>query len=544
MRDFLEKGVTGFVLHPRIGIPESLAYLSDRFMELVLHAVDFAARNGMRVLLYDEAMYPSGSAHGLVVKADTGFASMGLRMEETRLPCGPGHRLIPVLLKDHEELVSVLAVQHTEKNKGIHEEKTQVLQVMDGQVSFSVPETGTWSMLTCKAVPSGGTIRGIHFGEDDGEPCAPPSADLLNPQAVRTFLSLTHERYAQWLRPYSGTTVIGFFTDEPSILGRNAAPDLLPWTKNFLPDWNREGLLETDLPLLHYEAGTHEQVRTRYNKVVNHRLVEVYYMPLSQWCENKGLVLAGHPEGSMDIGLLRYFGMPGQDLVWRWVGPEGEKALDGPHSTMAKSAADAARHEGRRHNANECFGCCGPEGVPWAFSADDMKWMLDWLFVRGVNQIIPHAFYYSVEGPGRYGERPPDVGPNNIWWPEYRHIALYIRRMSWLLTDSREQARVAVLCQEDWVPWRIVAPLYRHQIGVHYLEASRLLSKSCITADGCLEVGAQSYRVVLVEEPGRWSAELPASLRVFTASGVGHVLPGCPYGRNGKGRKPVLSADE
>ena len=26
----------------------------------------------------------------------------------------------------------------------------------------------------------------------------------------------------------------------------------------------------------------------------------------------------------------------------------------------------------------------------------DMKWYLDWLFVRGVNMIFPHAFYYSL----------------------------------------------------------------------------------------------------------------------------------------------------
>ena len=42
---------------------------------------------------------------------------------------------------------------------------------------------------------TGGTIRGIHFGEDDGEAGAPKSADILNPDAVDEFIRLTHDRY-------------------------------------------------------------------------------------------------------------------------------------------------------------------------------------------------------------------------------------------------------------------------------------------------------------------------------------------------------------
>ena len=56
-----------------------------------------------------------------------------------------------------------------------------------------------------------------------------------------------------------------------------------------------------------------------------------------------------------------------------------------------------------------------------------MKWYIDWLAMRGVNLFVPHAFYYSVDG-DRKGERPPDVGPNNIWWKHYRKISDYTLR--------------------------------------------------------------------------------------------------------------------
>ena len=61
----------------------------------------------------------------------------------------------------------------------------------------------------------------------------------------------------------------------------------------------------------------------------------------------------GHPSGSMDIGTLRYFQVPGQDLVWRYVEP-GPKALNGPHSTMAKGASSAMIHLGHVGTQMNC----------------------------------------------------------------------------------------------------------------------------------------------------------------------------------------------
>ena len=80
IHDFKDKGVDGFVIHPRIGIPKEIGYLSDRFMELVECAVKEAALLDMKAVLYDEGMYPSGSANGMVVRSNPKFASRGLKM--------------------------------------------------------------------------------------------------------------------------------------------------------------------------------------------------------------------------------------------------------------------------------------------------------------------------------------------------------------------------------------------------------------------------------------------------------------------------------
>ena len=65
---FREKGIYGFVPHPRIGMSREIGYMTEKYLNLINHAADEAAKNGMFMILYDEASYPSGSAHGEVAK--------------------------------------------------------------------------------------------------------------------------------------------------------------------------------------------------------------------------------------------------------------------------------------------------------------------------------------------------------------------------------------------------------------------------------------------------------------------------------------------
>ncbi|RPJ07301.1 MAG: hypothetical protein EHM28_07625, partial [Spirochaetaceae bacterium] len=440
--DFHSKGISGIVLHSRIGLPSGLEYLGDRFMDFIRHATLEAGRCGMKVILYDEGMYPSGSAHGLVVKKNPDFASSGIFMREylpqdiSSLLQGrktEGNRIVIPLLPE-EHLVAAVAANKTTEN-AIQTDSAKALSVSGKAIDISPIKKSYRSVFCFIQAKTRGTIRGIHEGEDDGQPDAPASADLLNPEAVRAFIEITHERYFNALGDYFGNTIIAMFTDEPDIMGRNAAPGMFPWTQGFLAEWKKAGNDEEFLPALFLDAGAEtDKIRRRYHLAINSRLASSYYAPLSKWCEEHGIALTGHPKESDDIGLLRHFQIPAQDTVWRWVSPTAESGISGRHSTLAKCGADAARLSGRKRNANECFGCCGPKAAPWGFSADDMKWYLDWLFVRGVNMIVPHAFYYSIRGDLRRNERPPDVGPNNIWWPEYRRFSDYIKRMSLLLT--------------------------------------------------------------------------------------------------------------
>ena len=440
LRDFRTHGVSAVVLHPRMGMDPAVAYLSPAFFTGLGAAIRAAAELDMRVVLYDEGMYPSGSASGLVVKGHPDLASRGIALTEQPLP---GDRVL------------------CRGDQGCIVERF-----------------------------SGGTIRGIHFGEDDGEPGAPPSADILNPEAVARFISLTHEAYWREFGAYFGTVIRGFFTDEPDILGRNVS-GMMPWTRGFAKIFTDAG---GDLHgLFALFTGAENEDTRLYHRLILAREGEVYYGSLSRWCAAHGIALMGHPQRSDDIELERYFHVPGQDLVYRWVSPEGG-GIAGRDSTMAKCSADAARLMGRRRNSNECFGACNRDGNPWHFTGSDMKWYLDWLAVRGVNLFIPHAFFYSLKG-SRSAERPPDVGPGSIWWPHYARWAKYMARLSCLMTDTEPHADIAVFCRNrDLCPEK-VAPLFETQRGFQYLPES--VWRECTEENGKLLCRGRSYRAVL-----------------------------------------------
>jgi len=469
LTDFRQQGIYGFTIHARMGLSDSIPYLGNRWFELVRFAVEEAAKHEMIVHLYDEGMYPSGSAHGQVVEGHPEFLARGLEMRHI-------DRTDEFELSEQEKCVAILLDGQTE---AIPIESTS-----------QIPHSKSYRAFVITL--SGGVIRGVHEGEEDSEPGAPLAADLLNPEAVQRFIKCTHERYYQEVGEYFGKTIQAFFTDEPSIMGRRAKRGLKPWTDG-LGDYfqQKRGYdLIPLLPALWEDIGPETQeIRKDYNDVVAERLNESFYKQLSEWCEEHKIALTGHPAASDDIGPLRYFQLPGQDMVWRYVEPEKATALEGAHSTVGKCSSSAARHKKARRNGNEVYGAYG-----WNLNLDEMKWLADWLMARGVNLFWPHAFYYSVRDYRAY-ERPPDLGRHNLWWEHYHIFANYTNRIFWLLTDSEQVCDIAILAHHNRLPWEPAKVLFQNQWDFNYLE-DRLLPKTTIE-NGQIKIGKSSYSTLV-----------------------------------------------
>ena len=93
--------------------------------------------------------------------------------------------------------------------------------------------------------------------------------------------------------------------------------------------------------------------------------------------------------------------------------------------------------------------------------------------------------------------------------------------MSWLLSDGQQVCDVAILGDGNDLPWRAAKQLYQNQIDFLYLDDAAVAAAN--VSGGCLEVGEQRYRVVIVEGDPVLSGESRANLDRFKAGG-GQVI--------------------
>jgi len=485
--DFKAHGVYGFVIHPRAGLPRDIGWLSEPMIEFMRFAIEQAAKRDMWVVLYDEGMYPSGSSSGQVVAENAAYRTRGLfqiDLDEAK----PGTSQYGIEIgQDGEPVLAVgqnlIAIVRRKKN-------------------------GHRIAVVDRAIREGySVIRGLHFVEDDPPrrdnhrevpENAPPAGDILNPDSVACFIRLVYQRYYDEFKEHFGKTVKAIFTDEPSFLAKRGERGAMSGTTDILEHVNSHLGYDFSpfLPALWYsDEPDAERYRRDYQQALQHRLEETFYGQISKWCREHGVALTGHPAAPDDIGQLRLFQIPGQDIVWRYIEPGMPSALEGAQSTQGKCASSAMIHLGRRRNLNEYCGAYGHN-----FTFEEMKWLTNWLIVRGCNLLVPHAFYYSIRGP-RIDERPPDVGPNSTWWDEYRPFADSVSRLCWLNTDSKHICELAILGLNNHLPWQAAKICFQNQRDFNYLEARHLWEDAQVDEDGIRIAGMHYLALIIEVEP-------------------------------------------
>ena len=482
--DFKAHGVYGFVIHPRAGLPRDIGWMSKPMIKFMRFAIEQAAKRDMWVVLYDEGMYPSGSSSGQVVAENSAFRTRGL---------------FQIDLDTAEPGTSQNGIKIGQDGEPALDEGQNLIAIVKRK------QNGHRIAIVDRAIREGySVIRGLHFVEDDPPrrddhrevpENAPPAGDILNPDAVACFIRLVYQRYYDQFKEHFGKTVRAIFTDEPSFLARRGERGVMPGTTDILEHVSSHLGYDFSpcLPALWYsDEPDAERYKSDYQRALQGRLEETFYGPISRWCREHGVALTGHPAAPDDIGQLRHFQIPGQDIVWRYIEPGKPSALEGAQSTQAKCASSAMIHLGRRRNSNEYCGAYGHN-----FTFEEMKWLTNWLIVRGCNLLYPHAFYYSVRGP-RIDERPPDVGPNSAWWNEYRPFADSVRRLCWLNTDSRHICELAILGLNDHLPWRAAKVCFQSQRDFNYLEARHLWEDAEVNENG-IQIAGMHYRAMIIE---------------------------------------------
>lgn len=421
-------GYAGFGILPA---HDKDAFMSPDFLDDYVFAVETAAALGLKLCLYDEFWFPSGSAGNLMAKNYPEALNKCLEKVEVEIT-GPttfedmvsDGRLMGVVAMNMETLARIDITG----------------QVKEGRIHWSVPE-GAWKIMQflCKDVGEAGLV------------------DYLDPEAVRKFVSLTYEGYYQRFPEHFGTTIDMAFFDEPTLY---RTPNGRTWTPAFNEKFEqRHGYNPVVYyPAMWYDIGA--ETAAARNALFGFRAelyAEGFMKVLNEWCAGHKIRLTGHQDqeeivnqtgiaGDL-IKSFKYQDIPGIDQIFKY--NRAAKAY--------KVISSAAYNYDRPHVMTECYG--GTTDMP---VENLYKEAMD-QFAKGINMMVPHAVWYDAH-PDKVVFQPELSHRTEPWASELPAYNEYIGRLHRVLQHGRHIADIAVL-----YPIATLHAGYWYDVGDRYL---------------------------------------------------------------------------
>ncbi len=545
-------GVGGIVTN--VGFQDYLQ--SEEQWRILRAGLDIARECGLRVWLYDEKGYPSGTAGGIVPRARPESVALGLACYAHTVE-GPASVEMPLPVSCRRT-VSAAAVRDPSEAS-----LSEVLCLdncinASGSIRWDVP-SGTWTLLLfAERVMYEGTHAQGNVSEFRSY------INLLDPGAVRAFLRVTHETYARELPADLWQQMEAMFTDEPSLMtfyvpplperywGRvpimdrplfNDRPPVVPWCRDFLSHFEtHKGYdLQPYLFALFYPGDEKARyVRQDYYDVVTRRYVSAFYGQVQTWCRDHGVAASGHVLLEEDIlyhvpfhgdlfAAVRRMDLPGIDML----NSDPQDMLHGG-SFMGASfmAAKQVASVGHLIGAERIHS----ESSDWEqrnegryASLAERRGQANLLYVLGINQITSYFGWQEFSD------------------ADQRAYHDYVARLSLLLTGGRHVCDVAVLYPIrtmwahylpplepilDWEhpparsPWAtrvsetypaVVKGLLCSQIDLDIVDEQALLEAEIIK--GGLHIADEVYRVLVLPPIDVLSLPLLRVLEAFVRAG-------------------------
>jgi hypothetical protein len=446
------QGIRGFYIHSRQGL--ALPYLSDAFFDMVKVAIDAASTHGMTVELYDEYPYPSGVAGGEAVIGDPQFRATAL-LQETHDISGA----VRVALKPGRVL-NCTAYPLTGDGKVDWSRPLDLLPGVGMQLTAeSYEETGLTSynrkryfanvplpVLEAKPPSSGGGGGGGRWrvfasvqATVEHHKYWDMHLDVLNAEAVRRFIDLTHERYRRRLGEHFGTRIRTIFTDEtlahwstliPELFRGRFGYDLIPLLPALQDASHPEHLrVAHDLHTLRYE-----------------RFCETWDGPIRRWCDEHGLLYATE-KASLRLSQLAYAGLPGCD-AGHWKAGGEVDCFGSIIRTNARATASAAYFFQAASQASmcECYHSLG-----WSATLQDAKLIAEELLLAGVTVLVPHAFFYSTHSMRKH-DAPPSFFFQMPYWKFWGALSRRVERIAEAFEGTRIDAAVLIIDPTPGLP--------------------------------------------------------------------------------------------
>lgn len=497
---------------------------------------------GMRVFILDDKHFPTGYANGQIAARYPERRQWELTERHLDV-MGPlaGASFLMRPSEPEEPLVGVYAFRRSGEDEELCGEPIDLSAgVSEGTLYWDIP-TGCYRIFFLYKSRRGGRRDYM---------------DMISAESVSVLIEAVYEPHYARYADYFGNTLAGFFSDEPCLgngyVGetrvnrgiyerRIGQPGLaLPYNETLLSLMSQE-LGEDASPYLGelWYWGNHSpRVRLAYMNAVTSLYRSCFCRQVGDWCRAHGVLYLGHiiedmnSHARLGVSAGHYFrslegqDMSGIDIVLHQVMPGfahfihtascsggvADPAFN--HYVLGQLAASMAHHYPHMKGRALCevFGAYG-----WGEGAPMMKWLIDFLLVRGVNHFVPHAFSPSYPDP----DCPPHFGAegHDPQFDGFSALMRYTNKAAHLLTGGVHKATAAILyhAEGEWMsPYGASvlteAPaknLLDHQIAYDILPCDILLDSGRTEVEnGRLIVGEESFSVLILP----WAPYLPEAL--------------------------------
>ncbi|HAU38821.1 MAG TPA: hypothetical protein DCX07_14035 [Phycisphaerales bacterium] len=431
-----KQDMKGFYICPRQGLGQP--YLSEAFFQMVGVAIAEAEKLGLEVHLCDEYPYPSGAAGGEVTLGNPAYYATYLT-HQTHDVVGPHVRL----MLEEGKVLSIVAYpldgETVNWSAGIDlRHSVGVLQLAESYLETGLTRHNRKRSFTSRPTPvleaqlPPGTFRIYaslqldrhrhkYFGH---------FVDTLNPEAVREFIRLTHERYLQRYGSKFGRTFGSIFVDETAPSWSARIPD--EFRKQYGYD-----LLEKMPALAEPTHPEHSRVARDVHWLKYRLFCESFEEQVSRWCQWNGVAYGGE-KPSLRLSQLRYMDIPGCEPGHTRAGDPMD--LLQPHIRgNARATASAAYFYGKSGALCECYHSMG-----WGATLQDVKLVAEGLLLMGVRYLVPHALFYSTHGLRKH-DAPPSFFFQMPYWSLWGRLNRRVERIASMFAGTHIDAQVLVV---------------------------------------------------------------------------------------------------
>ena len=285
------------------GKPATLGYMTPAWFSAVREVLDLARLNGRRATFYDEAGFPSGSADSTIPPR---FHRKLLRRDETTVSIGQPYVLD---LSPGERPIAVVAFDSASKQRIDLQETAQ-----GNRIQWTAPH-GNWRVqryFISTAVAR--SVRPDYHG----------TADYLDEEATKWFISRSYDPAYQGLSDYFGSTIKYTFFDDVGILSEEKT-----WNPAIAERFER---ITGRSPTLYYTALWDDigpetsAARVGFFRARAEILGETFPKLVTEWARAHDVRSTGHAPGNYDLQPTDTIGdpfkfyahvdVPLADVVW------------------------------------------------------------------------------------------------------------------------------------------------------------------------------------------------------------------------------------